>query len=258
MKKIGDVELGLQRRAAPVVVGVLKSLSIQKAKRAKESGADIIELRIDLLERAEKSIEKVKEFVAALKKSPYSMPVIVTNRKKEEGGSFVGTEEERIGMLNSILETVEVDAVDIEFYSSGEGKRAILEEANSLHIPVIFSFHDFQDMPSHEDLLSIIASMYTEGGSIAKIAVTLKTLSDSLFLLDLTHKVSNEGKLLVCIGMGEIGRHLRVIAPLYGSALTYGYVEGEDEVAPGQFSVKELRNMLQKIELKNPLSKRIH
>jgi len=251
VEKIGEVELGLQKRPAPVVVGVMKRLSIHEAKRAKESGADVIELRIDLLEDEEKSVEKVIEFVAMLKNSQSSiqMPIIITNRKKEEGGSFAGTEAKRIGMLNSILETAEVDAVDIEFFSPAEGKSMVIEKAKSLHIPVILSFHDFKGMPSREDMLRIIWSMYEEGGSIAKIAVTPKTLNDALLLLNLTYKLSSEGKLLVSIGMGPVGRHLRVITPLYGSALAYGFIEGEGGVAPGQFSVKELRSIMNKFQI---------
>jgi len=249
VEKIGEVELGFQRRPAPVIVGVLKRLSIQEAKRARESGANVIELRIDLLEEEERDIERVKEFVAMLKKSLFFMPVIVTNRKKEEGGSFTGSEAQRIGMLISILETAKVDAVDIEFFSPTELKKAIIEKAKSLHIPAILSFHDFKGMPSREDILRIIASIYEGGGSIAKIAVTPKTPSDALLLLNLTHKLSSEGKLLVTVGMGPVGRHLRVIAPLYGSALTYGFIEGEEEVAPGQFSVNELRSIINKIQI---------
>jgi len=245
VKRIGEIDLGL----TPVVVGVMKRLSIQEATWAKESGADVIELRIDLLEGEERSAEKVKEFVKMLKnhQSLVQMPIIVTNRKKEEGGSFVGTEARRIGMLKAILETAEVDAVDIEFFSPARLKNTLIETAKSLHIPAILSFHDFKGMPSREDILRIIARMYEEGGSIAKIAVTPKTTNDALLLLNLTHKLSSEGQLLVAIGMGPVGRHLRVIAPLYGSVLTYGFIEGEGEVAPGQFSVKELRSLMDKI-----------
>ncbi len=250
MDKIGELELGVQRRPAPIIVGVLRRLSIQDAKHAKESGADIIELRIDLLTGEERSVARVKEFITMLKKSSIQMPVIVTNRKKEEGGSFTGTEAERIGMLNSVLESAEVDAVDIEFSSPAGLKKAIIEKAKSLRIPAILSFHDFKGMPSREDILRIIASMYEEGGSIAKIAVTPKTPGEALLLLDLTHRVSSEGKLLVTIGMGPVGRHLRVIAPLYGSALTYGFIEGEEEVAPGQFSVNELRSIMNQIQIR--------
>jgi len=241
VEKIGDVLL-----TGPVIVGVMRRLSVRDAH---ESGADIIELRLDLLRDEDKSIAEVKGFVAQLKQ-----PVIVTNRRKEEGGSFAGTEAQRIGMLNEILETGMVNAVDIEFYSLEASKRVIVEKAKSLHIPVIFSFHDFYGMPSRSDILNIIAGMYEEGGSIAKIAVTPKTLSEALLLLNLTHELTIEGKLLVTIGMGAIGRHLRVIAPLYGSVLTYGFIEGE-AVAPGQFSVNALRRMLKELELdkKNPL-----
>ncbi len=49
------------------------------------------------------------------------------------------------------------------------------------------------------------------------------------------------------MGSGSVGRHLRLIAPIYGSVLTYGYIEGEESVAPGQFSVSELRLILDKI-----------
>jgi 3-dehydroquinate dehydratase-1 len=246
VKKMGDVEL-LGKK--PVIVGILSGLSLRDAERAKESGADLIELRIDLLRDEERDIERVKEFVSML-----TMPIIVTNRRKEEGGSFTGTEEERTAMLSSILETAEVDFVDIEFLSPPAGKTKLIEKAKSLHIPIIFSFHDFRGMPRRSELLKIIASMYEEGGSIAKIAVTPETLSDTLLLLNLTHELSREGKLVAAIGMGAMGRHLRVIAPLYGSVLTYGFIEGEEEVAPGQFSVKELRSMLEKLGLKKSSS----
>ena len=244
---MGEVELF---GGAPAIVGVLKNLSIRDAQRAQEQGADVIELRIDLLNDEERRVEKVKEFVSML-----TMPVVITNRKKEEGGSFTGTEEERIAMLSSILDTAEVDAVDLEFSSlTAAGKTRIVEKANSLHIPVIFSFHDFKGMPSRSELVKLIARMYEEGGSIAKIAVTPHTLSDALLLLDLTHELSREGKLLATIGMGAVGRHLRVIAPLYGSVLTYGFIEGDEEVAPGQFGVKELKSMLEKLDVKQSAS----
>jgi hypothetical protein len=40
--------------------------------------------------------------------------------------------------------------------------------------------------------------------------------------------------------MGRIGRASRVLAPLLGCPLTYGYLTG-GAVAPGQLSVRELR-----------------
>jgi len=228
-----------------VIVGVMRALSVLDAERAEENGADILELRIDLLKDEERDVEKVTEFISALK-----MSVIVTNRRREEGGSFTGSEEERIALLGRIIETAEVDFVDIELFSPQAERIKLVETAKGLHIPIIFSFHDCSGMPHRAELLETIARMYEEGGSIAKIAVTPQTLSDALLLLNLTYELSREGKLLAMIGMGPLGRHLRVVAPLYGSVLTYGFIEGGEEVAPGQFSVKELRSMLEKLGLK--------
>ena len=235
---------------APVIVGVLRKLSMRDVERARESGADMIELRVDLLKDEERRIEKIKAFLSRL-----TMPVILTNRKREEGGSFTGTEEERIALLTDILETGEVRAVDLEFFLPAASKAAVVETAKKQQIPVIFSYHDFTGMPGRAELLKIISSMYEEGGSVAKIAVTPETFSDALLLLELTYALSREGKLVATIGMGPVGRHLRVIAPLYGSVLTYGFIEGEEEVVPGQFSVQELKGMLEKLgkALKNPL-----
>jgi 3-dehydroquinate dehydratase-1 len=71
--------------------------------------------------------------------------------------------------------------------------------------------------------------------AIAKIAVTPKSLQDNLrilqFLLDADMP-------LCMIAMGKLGRHLRAVAPLYGSALTYGFVT--QSTAPGQMSLAEL------------------
>lgn len=234
---------------APVIVGVLKTLSVRDATRAHEQGADALEIRVDLLNGEDRTVEKLKGFVSKL-----ALPVIVTNRKKEEGGSFNGTEEERIALLSTIIDTVKIDAVDLEYSASAAAKTEIVEKAKSHRIPVIFSFHDFNGTPRRSDLVEIVTRMHEAGGSIAKIAVTPQTLDDALFLLDVTHKLTVDGKVVATIGMGPIGRHLRIIAPLYGSVLTYGFLEGAEAVAPGQFSVYELRSMLEKLDVKKASS----
>ncbi|RZN35663.1 MAG: type I 3-dehydroquinate dehydratase [Methanophagales archaeon ANME-1-THS] len=242
IKKMRDEEL---RGKAPAIVAVMRALSVRDAERAKKNGADMLELRIDLLNDKERDGGKIKEFI-----SMRHMPLIVTNRRRAEGGSFTGTEEERIALLSSILETAEVDFVDLELSSPPAVRARLVELAQGLQIPIIFSFHDFRGMPPRAELVRIVTSMYEEGGSIAKIAVTPQTLSDALLMLNLTDEIAREGKLFAAIGMGPIGRHLRVVAPLYGSVLTYGFIEGEEEVAPGQFSVKELRSILDRLMLK--------
>ncbi len=47
---------------------------------------------------------------------------------------------------------------------------------------------------------------------------------------------------MIMIGMGDAGRHTRVVAPLYGSVLTYACVG--DAVAPGQINISELKHAI--------------
>jgi 3-dehydroquinate dehydratase-1 len=199
-------------KRAPVIVAVLQTLSRQDATRAAEEGADALELRVDLLKPEDQSLARITEFLEAL-----PLPVIVTNRNREEGGAFSGTERERLALLRRVLDTVAVQAVDVEFFSAAAEREEVIAKARERHVPVICSFHDFAGMRSRYELLRIITCMHERGGSIAKIALTPKSLEDALMLLEFTHELTREGKRIAMIGMGSFGRHLRVIAPLYGS-----------------------------------------
>ncbi|HDS45597.1 MAG TPA: type I 3-dehydroquinate dehydratase [Methanomicrobia archaeon] len=232
-------------KRAPVIVAVLRTLSRQDAARAAEEGADALELRIDLLGPEDQRIARITEFL-----DPLPLPIIVTNRNRAEGGAFSGTEHERLALLRSILDAVEVHAVDVEFFSSALERRQLIAKAQERCVPVICSFHDFAGMRSRYELLRIVTCMHECGGSIAKIALTPQSLDDTLMLLEFTHELTREGKRIAMIGMGSFGRHLRVIAPLYGSLLTYGYLEGEQALAPGQLSVRQLRHMLEALGVK--------
>src|SRR5659263_786518 len=78
-----------------------------------------------------------------------------------------------------------------------------------------------------------------KGADIAKLAVMPHSLDDVLRLLDVTLHSSGQ----VCtIAMEEIGKHSRVMAPIYGYVMTYGYID--IPVAPVQLRVDELKNAL--------------
>ena len=91
---------------------------------------------------------------------------------------------------------------------------------NKVDLPTIVSYHDFAGTP---DLMAYVHTGrdLKTGAPIAKIAVAPKCLRDCLDLLGLLLEADMP---LCIIAMGEIGRHIRAVAPLYGSALTYGYI----------------------------------
>ena len=141
---------------------------------------------------------------------------------------FQGSERERIDLL--IKAAYYADYVDVELLADQRD-----DAIDRIKKPVIVSYHDFQGMPEQLELAGIYQEMKKTKAAIAKIAVTPGSLRDNLrilqFLLDADMP-------LCMIAMGRMGRHLRAVAPLYGSALTYGFVT--QSTAPGQMSLVEL------------------
>lgn len=184
--------------------------------------ADMIELRLDLLSQSD-PLETLK----AVRKAS-AKPIIATARQRSEGGGFQGSEEQRCELL--IRAAAYADYVDVELLAEIR-----FEVISSISKPAIVSYHDFKAMPDDTKLGRIYDKMKEAGAAIAKIAVTPQEIKDNLrimqFLLDADTP-------LCMIAMGDLGRHMRVVAPLYGSALTYAYV-GES-TAPGQMSLADL------------------
>jgi 3-dehydroquinate dehydratase I len=211
----------------PQTVAVLGRDAIEDVLVASDS--DMIEVRLDLI--ATDPIDAIKAIRKATTK-----PIIATNRLKAEGGKFEGIERERCELL--IQASMYSDYVDIEL-------RADLRDEliRRVHKPVILSYHDFQGMPNLIEMRNILRNMKKAGAAIAKIAVTPAKLKDNLQILEFLL----EADMPICvIAMGKLGRHLRAVAPLYGSILTYGYVF--EATAPGQMSVKELKEAMRLLD----------
>jgi 3-dehydroquinate dehydratase I len=213
-----DERLKLKTR----IVAVLGKNAVNDVLQASE--ADMLEVRLDLVEG------DPLEVMRSIRRAT-CLPMIATNRWRAEGGLFRGTEKERIDLLCQASEYA--DFVDIEL-------RAELKDElmGRIDKPAIVSYHDFTRMPSPKELRLTLREISETGASIAKIAVTPGCLRDNLTLLELLLKANIP---LCLIAMGELGRHMRAIAPIYGSVLTYGYVS--EATAPGQMSVSELKQL---------------
>ncbi len=211
---------------APAVVAVLSGEEAAKdAYLAESLGADLVEVRLDLLPKEPlRIIREVREATA--------LPIIATNRMASEGGRFRGEEEERIEILAEA--SAWADLVDVELLAKRRDRLLEMVER-----PVIISYHDFEGMPSVAASRSILEEIFDAGADIAKLALTPSTLEDCLDLLKLL--LETEGPISL-MGMGDFGRHLRAVAPIYGSVLTYGYIGSA--TAPGQIPVKGLREAL--------------
>ena len=89
---------------------------------------------------------------------------------------------------------------------------------------------------------------FLAGADIAKLAVMPHSMKDVLNLLKVTLDAKEAGRAVCTIAMGKLGKHTRVIAPFYGSILTYASVESSMSAAPGQLPVDELKKIMELLE----------
>jgi 3-dehydroquinate dehydratase-1 len=211
---------------APILEKKSESV-LQSAKKAVDLGADILEFRIDALENPDAN--EVQNIIEAI-----NYPLIATNRMKSEGGFFNGSEEERISILIKAAENA--DIVDIEFRTENKLQEKVIKASKS----TIISYHDFKKTPSFAELLDLVKKE-KEIGDIAKFAVMPNNNKDTLTVLKVLSEVPNT----IGIAMGEIGKYTRIVAPIFGSPITFASIGKES--APGQLDIQTTKYILQKL-----------
>ena len=200
---------------------------LEAAKNSIKAGADLIELRIDAIDHP--NPDEVSKIIKDIK-----YPIIATNRMIEEGGLFKGSEAERTDIL--LAAAKHADIVDIEIQTDEDYLNKIIKASKS----TIVSYHNFEKTPSAEMLLEIV-NQERKLGDIAKFAVMPKNISDTLIVLEVLSQVEKT----IGISMGEIGRYTRVVAPLFGSPITFDSFDNIS--APGQLDIRTTKNFLDKI-----------
>ena len=242
MIRIGSLDL--EEKAA--VVAVILENPLETSRKAAEMGADILEIRLDLLgirdlEIASETIRKIK--------SETRLPLILTNRSSMEGGKWQGKEAERTELLKNLLSLRDgPDAVDIELSAGRKARDRVIKAAKTCGKTVIVSFHNFSETPPFQEMKTIFEESFLAGADIAKLAVMPHSMKDVLDLLGASLDAKEAGGAVCAIAMGRLGKHTRVIAPFYGSVLTYAAVEGSVSAAPGQFQVDEVKKIMELLE----------
>lgn len=163
------------------------------------------------------------------------LPVMLTVRRKDQGGYFPGTEEERLALIESLC-SLHPAYVDLEYDVPSDYRKRLFESYP--HICFLSSYHDFSGSPV--DFGELYAKVQTPYAQIHKIAVTASSSLDALRLLAFVKMHALEKK-IVGIAMGEEGRITRILAPVVGSCLTYATLSEEGITAPGQLNARELQ-----------------
>ncbi len=198
------------------------------------ANADAVEFRMDLASAPRD----------ALRNYSGDLPIIATNRVEAEGGQAVESPARYAALADAINQPA-VTAIDIELQSLDESKHAreLANIARESDTTIIVSSHDFTETPSKQ-LLETHLDQARDWGDIAKLSVTANDYGDVLTVLGLTWAYSSNNQPVATMSMGEIGRHSRVLAPLYGSKIGYAPLSTDGATAPGQFELAELRELI--------------
>ena len=185
---------------------------------------DLCELRVDFL--CDEDRERAYLFPSLV-----DVPVILTVRRKEDGGAYSASERSRKELILRCLDG-DFAYVDIE---SDIKKGDVEEKAKEKGVKIIRSLHDFSGVPS--DIYSKIYNLSQKGG-IAKVCLYLNSFSDVLTLFRIQDELKGVDKIV--IGMGPYGVCTRILYHFLGSILTFA---SSNEAAPGQLSAAELKNI---------------
>lgn len=234
------IRLGKHKLESPAICAAIIGEDIasmeEDLKRALEKGPDLIELRLDKLKDTSDWTELLREEV----------PMIVTNRKKDEGGFFEGSEEERIEILYEAIDRG-APCIDIELSTLKNKRDELIEKATKEGTSVITSFHDFNKVPPVENLMEKTREMFESGCDIGKIIGFARDKEDSLRILEFLIRASRKTRVpVISFAMGEAGEFTRITTPLLGSPVTYASI-GE-KTAPGQLSLENEKKILEKFK----------
>lgn len=188
---------------------------------------DVFELRIDRFTRREP--EYVAQVTSVARAT--AVALLATVRSADEGGEAEMGDNERLQLLQVVAPWV--DALDIELRAPICADVIALARRHGK--PVVASLHDFAATPDKDTLLTAVQRGRDAGAAIVKLATTVTTPADLAVLLDVLRTAPVP---LIVIGMGAAGLASRVFFPLFGSLLTWGFLNTVG--APGQLPVAEL------------------
>ena len=254
-----------------------------QARSAVDAGADVLELRVDLLEESGaltgsapmdaaavagaaaaqvlECLRRLGEAIAADGAgADAAAPLLLTCRTAAEGGRARLDDASYGALLRSVLDGLadwaperRPVAIDVEVQRGCLPQ--VCTQAHGLGIDVVASFHDFEATPADEVLEEVLARMAREGADLAKIAVWPISADDVARLLGVCARATagaGEGTGLgvpvAAMSMGALGAVSRV-APAFGSALTFAVVPDEQgqarASAPGQLPLQDVRRCLE-------------
>lgn len=257
---------------AVATTGADAAACLAQARAAAAAGADVVELRADLLADPDPlgaagrlkgpsrlegpgrcgvpgRIGDVVGLAAGVVDAAGGAPVLLTVRTAAEGGGAELDDDAYSGLLRRLIEGLadleaarRPAALDVEQARGGTAELVV--RAHGAGLDVVVSHHDLRATPADEAMLARLRAMADAGADVAKLAVTPRGPRDVARLLGVTARASEELDVAVAtMSMGPLGAVSRLSGAVFGSALTFATAGGAPS-APGQLPIDRVRAVL--------------
>lgn len=219
-----------------ICISIVEATLTKALNAIKEAAplADLLELRMDYLSKP--GLPTLME--------DRQKPFIVTNRRREEGGRYQGDERRRVEILEKAID-LGAEYMDVEMDTERSWLHDLITDRKGTQ--VILSFHDFQGTPSQETLGKLYEQMTQLRPDIVKIVTFAKSWEDNFRVLSLIPHARGRKQKIIAFCMGEMGKMSRIFAPLMGAAWTYASLSKERTSAPGQLTIREMREIWERL-----------
>jgi len=221
-------------RMPRICVAVAGSNPAELLEKAEAVARDnpFIEFRLDYLKQPALALPRIKSFLG----SHSYVTAIGTCRRFVAGGKFKGSIAAEIDMLVKAGQAG-CHFVDLELQTAQAMKVPDFNKIRA-HAGLILSYHDFK---ATKKLKETFEAMREYPADMFKVVGTATNLYDNVLMMKFLEEQSHHHK-MVGVCMGEQGLISRVLSLRAGSLFTFGSLSSGEETAPGQVTVRALRD----------------
>jgi 3-dehydroquinate dehydratase I len=208
---------------------------------------DLLEWRVDFFDDIADTAAVVA-MAASLRQNAGGIPLLFTRRSIHEGGEPIAlAESDVVELYRAVCASGHVDLVDYEMSRAAGDLQRVQQAARANAIPLIMSYHNFQETPDHDFLCQRFRQAEQLGADVAKVAVMPRNPQDVLTLLGATLQSSQQlGIPLISMSMGSYGALTRMFGWMFGSNVTFAV--GASSSAPGQIAIEDLNAVLAMVQ----------
>jgi len=166
--------------------------------------------------------------------------VVAVCKKSNDQGQFKGSYKVMAELLEEACR-LGAEYIDVPLKMPSEQIKSLQLKVKNFDSEVILSHHDFKKTPSLADLLKLAEKMAKLKPDVIKISTLATSDADAMNIITLAKMLEQQGISHILIGMGERGKLTRILTPTLGGEMMFAVLDKNQSTAPGQMTVKELK-----------------